>query len=89
MQTTMLDNLACLVKPSGFLVYAVCSTEPEENEQVIKVFLNKHEEFAIENSTMGLPFKACSLLTDGGYLKTLPHLHHMDGFFSACLKRIK
>lgn len=88
-QAMMLDNLAHLVKPSGVLVYAVCSTEPEENERVIKGFLNKHEEFAIENSTTGLPLKACHLLTDNGYLKTFPHLHHMDGFFSVCLKRLK
>ena len=88
-QAIMLGNLAHLVKPSGVLLYAVCSTEPEENELVIKDFLNKHEEFAIENSTAGLSLKIHHLLTDTGYLKTFPHLHHMDGFFSVCLKRIK
>jgi len=87
-QAIMLNNLAHLVKPSGFLVYVVCSTEPEENESVVKGFLNKHTEFVIENRPMGLPFKARSLLTNSGYLKTLPHLHNMDGFFSACFKRI-
>ena len=84
----MLNNLSHLVKPSGFLVYVVCSTEPEENDSVVKGFLNKHTEFVIENRPTGLPFKARSLLTDSGYLKTLPHLHNMDGFFSACFKRI-
>lgn len=87
-QSTMLDNLADLVKPSGFLVYSVCSMEPEENEHVIKDFLSKHKEFVIENSAMGLPSTAYQHLTTNGYLKTMPHLHDMDGFFSTCLKRI-
>ena len=88
-QSKILDNLAGLVKPSGVLVYSVCSMEPEENEHVIKGFLNKHKEFVIEKSTMGLSLKAQHLLTTNGYLRTIPHLHRMDGFFSACLKRIK
>ncbi len=88
-QALFLDNLADLVKPSGVLVYAVCSTEPEENESVVNGFLNKHPEFAMENSTTGLPNKACSLVNNDGYLMTFPHLNDMDGFFAACLKRIK
>ena len=87
-QSEFLDNLADLVKPGGVLVYAVCSTEPEENELVIKGFLNKHSEFAIEKSPDGLPFKARSLITEDGYFKTSPHLHNMDGFFSIPMKRI-
>ena len=88
-QALFLDNLAHLVKPSGILVYAVCSTEPEENESVIKDFLNKHDEFAIEKETTGLSFDAGSLITHNGYLKTFPHLNNMDGFFSVCMKRKK
>ena len=88
-QALFLDNLVHLVKPSGLLVYAVCSTEPEENESVVKGFLNKHAEFAIEKNLMGLPFKPNSLVNENGYLKTFPHLNSMDGFFAVCLKRIK
>jgi 16S rRNA (cytosine967-C5)-methyltransferase len=87
-QSKFLDNLADLVKPGGVLVYTVCSTEPEENESVIKDFLNKHSEFAIEKSPDGLTFKARSLITEDGYFKTSPHLHNMDGFFSIHMKRI-
>ncbi|MBW2490192.1 MAG: 16S rRNA (cytosine(967)-C(5))-methyltransferase RsmB [Deltaproteobacteria bacterium] len=86
-QATFLDNLAHQVKPQGLLVYCVCSTEPEENESVIKGFLNKHKDFAIKKNPGGLPYKARSLLTDNGYLKTFPHLHNMDGFFAVCMKR--
>ena len=88
-QTIFLDNLANQVKSEGHLVYCVCSTEPEENESVIKGFLNKHRDFAIEKNPAGLPYKARSLLTGNGYLKTFPHLHDMDGFFAVCMKRAK
>ncbi len=88
-QALFLDNLAHFVKPSGVLVYAVCSMEPEENESVIKGFLNKHAKFAIEKKSTGLSFDACSLITRDGYLKTFPHLNNMDGFFSICMKRKK
>jgi len=88
-QTIFLDNLAQQVKPEGFLVYCVCSTEPEENESVIKGFLKKHKDFAIEKNPEGLPDKARSLLSGNGYLKTFPHLHNMDGFFAVCMKRAK
>jgi 16S rRNA (cytosine967-C5)-methyltransferase len=88
-QALFLDNLAHLVKPSGALVYAVCSMEPEENESVIKGFLNKHANFAIEKKMTGLSFDAGSLMTDAGYLKTFPHLNNMDGFFSVRMKRKK
>lgn len=88
-QIRFLDNMANLVKPSGVMVYAVCSTEPEENEAVIKVFLNKHKEFVIENNSAGLAPETCLLVDKSGYLITYPHLNNMDGFFAACLKRIK
>jgi 16S rRNA (cytosine967-C5)-methyltransferase len=88
-QALFMDNLAHLVRPSGALVYAVCSIEPEENESVVKGFLNKHANFTIEKKSTGLPFNACSLITRDGYLKTFPHLNNMDGFFSVCMKRKK
>ncbi len=88
-QAHFLDNLAGLVKPFGVMVYAVCSTEPEENEAVIKGFLNKHKEFAIDNKPKGLTSKTRSLVDQNGYLKTSPHINNMDGFFAARLKRIK
>ena len=88
-QIIFLDNLAHLVKPAGVLVYAVCSMEPEENEEVVKGFLNKNPEFVIVNNVMGLPLKAHSLVNKNGHLRTFPHLNNMDGFFSISFKRIK
>jgi len=69
------------------LVYAVCSTEPEEGEDVIEAFLAKHSEYVADKTLSGLPVAARSLVNDRGFLKTVPHLHHMDGFFAVCMKR--
>jgi 16S rRNA (cytosine967-C5)-methyltransferase len=88
-QVLFLSHVAPLVKPSGCLVYAVCSTEPEENESVIDCFLSKYINFTVDNNPTGLPAAASSLVDKNGYLKTFPHLNNMDGFFSVCLKRTK
>jgi len=70
-QIKFMNNLAGLVKLSGIFVYAVCSTEPEENEEVIRAFLEKHPEFETESEP----------------LKTFPHIDNMDGFFSVRMKK--
>ncbi len=88
-QARFLDHLAPLVKKNGFLVFAVCSMEPEENEGVIKTFLKNHANFAIigahsmEEKTV-LPF-----LGEDGFFRTAPHMDHLDGFFAARLQRTR
>ena len=88
-QQIFLNNLAPLVKPGGILVYAVCSMEPEENENVIHRFLNKNKSFVqvtIESESINdLP----SVVDTDNCLRTFPHRHNMDGFFAVCLKRLK
>jgi len=88
-QALFLENLAPLVRVNGILVYAVCSMEPEENDDVVNRFLNKHSEFVIEYDTMAPSLKASSIIETDGFLRTFCHRNNMDGFFSACLKRIK
>ena len=39
LQRRILENCAALLKPGGTLVYATCTTEPEENDDVIAWFL--------------------------------------------------
>ena len=87
-QLLFLQNLAHLVIPSGILVYAVCTIEPEETENVVKEFLKRHPEFAIDKDTGGLPDSIRSLMDSQGILLTIPHRNHMDGFFSVRFKRI-
>jgi len=86
-QLLFLKNLASLVKPSGILVYAVCSIEPEENEDVVKEFLSRHSEFKIKNVSGLLPYGHTSVVSEDRYLKTMPHKNNMDGFFSVCFQK--
>jgi len=88
-QLQLMDNLAHLVKPDGILVYAVCSMEPEENEDVISKFLARSPGF----KTVTISSKNAGMsdlpVVENKYLKTFPHVHGMDGFFTAVLRKIK
>ncbi|MGD9365393.1 MAG: 16S rRNA (cytosine(967)-C(5))-methyltransferase RsmB [Desulfobacteraceae bacterium] len=86
-QMMLLDHVALYLKPQGLLVYAVCSFEPEENEDVIHAFLQKHPEFAIDQPRLEHVQKGARLLTPEGFLRTFPHQHQMDGFFAAAIKK--
>jgi 16S rRNA (cytosine967-C5)-methyltransferase len=87
-QLALLENLSLLVKSSGSLVYAVCSPEPEENENVVNDFLKNHREFVIDKQVEGLPDKIRSMQTANGWYKTFPHFSHMDGFSFVRLYRL-
>lgn len=88
-QERFLNHLAPLVKPGGLLVYAVCSMEPEENEQVVDLFLAQNrlfEQVGIRaDSINDLP----SVTGPDNCMRTFPHRHNMDGFFAVCLRRRK
>ena len=47
-QRTILEGVVPHVAPRGVLVYAVCSPEPEEGEQVVDAFLADHPEFTLD-----------------------------------------
>jgi 16S rRNA (cytosine967-C5)-methyltransferase len=87
-QLRLLKNLAHAVKPEGFLVYAVCSPEPEENEEVIHQFLKKHGDFVIHDDYGGFTDEFSKMAITKGFFKTFPYLTQMDGFFSVRLQRI-
>lgn len=87
-QLTLLENCAPYLKSGGFMVYTVCSIEPEENERVIERFLQKHPEFVIDHPKLNRVSKSKDFLTAEGFMKTIPHQHKMDGFFSAVLKKL-
>lgn len=84
-QTAMLVSASRFVKEGGILTYAVCSTEPEEGEQVANKFLKTADEFRIiDTCVMCLK----DLVTDG-FFRTFPHKHTMDGFFGVSMCRKK
>lgn len=84
-QKKILNAAANFVKPGGILVYAVCSCEVEENENVIHAFLNKRKDYLIDNDFNYDNF--ASLMSSEGFIKTYPETNNMDGFFAARLRR--
>ena len=48
-QKKILENCSQYLKKGGELVYSTCSILKEENENVIKEFIQKHKNFCIEN----------------------------------------
>ena len=84
-QLSLLDDASQLLASGGVLVYATCSTEPEENDDVVQLFLQKHRDFSL-SPPPEFPSSASPMLNKNGVLRLLPDEHH-DGFFAARLKR--
>ena len=82
-QRKLLDAAAGGVKPGGTLVYAVCSTDRREGEDVVDAFLGEHAEFARD----AIPERYAPLLTPFGDVLVPPGINGRDGFFIARLKR--
>ncbi len=87
LQRRIVESCSKLIKPGGVLVYATCTTEPEENEDVINDFLAGHPEFALDDPRPYLPASAGELVDDRGFFRTFPGEPEMDGFFGARMVR--
>jgi 16S rRNA (cytosine967-C5)-methyltransferase len=89
-QTRMLDGASRGVRRGGCLVYATCSSEPEENSGVVDAFLATHPGFVIEDPRTA-PARTCrgveACLDERGCLRTTPHQHGLEAFFAARLRR--
>lgn len=84
-QRDILSNSVNLVKEGGVIIYSTCSIEPEENFENIEWFLREHTNFRLDPAEKYLPEKVCK----DGYLQTFPHIHYIDGAFSARLIKEK
>ena len=81
-QRALLFSVAGLVKPGGRLVYSVCSTEPEEGEDIVEGFLQDQGDF------LPVPLPAWATpFAEGRFARTLPERDGGDGFFVAALDR--
>jgi len=50
------------LRPGGRLLYVTCTTEPQENEEVVQAFLLAHPEFHLAPGATRLPPAARSLV---------------------------
>lgn len=81
-QQTIVAAAASMVKPGGRLVYATCSLEPEENEEVIASLPGHGSEWQPDTSaSFPVPSDA------EGFVRLLPHRHGTDGFTAIRLRR--
>ena len=55
LQARLLDVGAGLVKPGGHLVYAVCSLERQEGERVVAAFLDRRDDYRLDEEHRLLP----------------------------------
>ena len=87
-QLDLLQEAADTLKPSGVLVYSVCTNEPEETREVFHSFLKNNPEFHPCDLTPYLPEGLKDEPTAReGYIDLLPNRHVLDGFFIARWKK--
>jgi 16S rRNA (cytosine967-C5)-methyltransferase len=86
-ELTMLQHAAGSVAPGGRLVYATCSSEPEENEAVVAAFLATTPGFTPLHAGQATARLDPALIDQRGHLRTQPHLHGLEAFFGAVFER--
>lgn len=85
-QYKILENASKYLKPHGELIYSTCTTNKEENIELINEFLNENKKFAFGDICDD--FDEYFTTAKDGYIEIYPHIHGMDGFFIAKIKRV-
>lgn len=86
-QIALLRRAGRTVGPRGRLVYATCSSEPEENEMVVDAFLSAEPAFRLIDLRVSGPPALAPVLDERGVLRTLPFAHGLEAFFAAAMER--
>jgi 16S rRNA (cytosine967-C5)-methyltransferase len=84
LQKKILHSAARYPKRGGIIVYCTCSTESEENENIVLEFLSSHPDYRQMTPSAIMNF---DMLDENGFFRTYPHRHGTDGFFAAVLLR--
>jgi len=84
LQQEILHSAAECVKVGGILVYSTCTTEPEENQQVVEKFLQDRPNFVLEKTSSFIP----TPVDDAKMIQLWPHVDQVDGFFIARMIRM-
>ncbi len=88
-QKKLLNQAAQYVKPGGWLIYSTCSTEPEENEEVVNAFLAGHPELELSPGPGSSGHPGAQFWGRDGFFRTYPGYPDLDGMFAARMKRKK
>ncbi len=76
LQENLLVNASYSLKPGGFLLYATCTINQDENEKQVEKLLNKNAHLVIVN------------IHDKPYHYTQPLMDGCDGFFMCLIKKV-
>lgn len=86
-QRALLAGAVRVLRPGGVVVYSTCSTEPEENEAVVRAILATDGRLHVEMAHDWLPAPFAPLVGDDGFLRTYPDGEGLDGFFAARIRK--
>jgi 16S rRNA (cytosine967-C5)-methyltransferase len=86
-QLIMLRHAAATVARAGRLIYATCSSEPEENELVSEQFLASSPEFEAVDLRIAGTRVPPAVIDERGHLRTYPHVQGLEAFFAAVFRR--
>jgi 16S rRNA (cytosine967-C5)-methyltransferase len=86
-QLALLQRAAHVVRPGGRLVYATCSSEPEENEWLAERFLATEPAFSVIDLRRAARPELAPVLDERGMLRTQPFSHGLEAFFAVALLR--
>ena len=85
-QKSILDACAKCVRPGGRLVYSTCTILPEENQNQVRAFIERHPEFEMDENVNYLP-EVLRSHAESGMISILPNRDGMEGFFIARMRR--
>jgi 16S rRNA (cytosine967-C5)-methyltransferase len=85
-QSGILESASKAVRNEGFLLYSTCSTEPEENEDVIRKFLKNNPSFRLVKPCH--PAGIERWIGSDNLVRTFPTSRLWDGFFAGLMVRI-
>jgi len=86
-QLALLMRAADVVRPGGRLVYATCSSEPEENDGVIAAFIKARSDFHGVDLRANARALLGPFIDRHGFFRTTPPAHGLEAFFAAVLTR--
>ncbi|WP_411350313.1 16S rRNA (cytosine(967)-C(5))-methyltransferase RsmB [Paenibacillus sp. WLX2291] len=103
LQQQLLEKVAPLLKPDGILVYSTCTIERSENEDMMRRFLEAHEDFEVALNPLRALLHNTDAVTSSDTqsatehhaapttigVQILPQDYHSDGFYIAALRRVR